>query len=469
MKTKIIILVIATFFVFIGYGYSQYLWSPNALGSNTTNTDVLVTATNSFVTPTALFNVYDIKNATYSSTAAPTISLRLDNINNAQSNGQYATLGFTVLSQNSGNTAAGYISLVQPSYGGKNGNFAFTLRNSSGYFNELMRIQSDGHVGIGTTAPSNFLHIWNGSTRGGITLETDVSSAANYIRFIKYNKDAVIGNYYTNEDPLGNSYTPSPISPTPGLMIRDYNNPILIESPGGIGFASNEDLYGYFNYSGDALYLWGSGNATAWYTHSDKRFKENIITIDGAKDKILALNGRNYNFKTTEFKGYNFPEDKQYGFIAQEIQEVIPEAVKEDENGYLSVNYTAVIPVLVEAFKDQNKEIDKLKEEIKLLKSQINKSDSLIDNDLNSAILEQNSPNPFKDNTTINYVIPESASNAKVIIYDLQGKQIIKYDITSKGKGSVTVQSRELIAGMYMYTLIIDGKEISSKKMILTD
>lgn len=89
---------------------------------------------------------------------------------------------------------------------------------------------------------------------------------------------------------------------------------------------------------------------------SDKRLKENIEPIPFALDKVKDLRGVNYNL--TGNSGL------EAGFIAQEVQEVIPEVVSEDKNGYLGINYSGVIPYLVEAVKE-------LKEEIKDLKSKL--------------------------------------------------------------------------------------------------
>ena len=87
--------------------------------------------------------------------------------------------------------------------------------------------------------------------------------------------------------------------------------------------------------------------------YSDIRVKENIKTIDNALDKIKALRGVEYN-------KIDNPE-KSIGVIAQEIEEVIPEVVKEDEQGMKSVAYGNITAVLIEAIKEQQKQIDELK------------------------------------------------------------------------------------------------------------
>ena len=97
--------------------------------------------------------------------------------------------------------------------------------------------------------------------------------------------------------------------------------------------------------------------APSFNSSSDVRFKKDIETLNGALDKILKLRGTSYNWRVGEIEGRNFTDDAQIGFIAQELREVYPEMVHEDEDGYLSVNYMQVVPVLVEAIKEQQAKI----------------------------------------------------------------------------------------------------------------
>ena len=87
---------------------------------------------------------------------------------------------------------------------------------------------------------------------------------------------------------------------------------------------------------------------------SDRRLKNNISKFDEALDTVMKFEGVNFTWK----KDKN--NKKQYGFIAQQIQEIIPELVNTDENNGLSVNYIGVIPILVEAIKEQQKLINKI-------------------------------------------------------------------------------------------------------------
>lgn len=86
---------------------------------------------------------------------------------------------------------------------------------------------------------------------------------------------------------------------------------------------------------------------------SDRRLKENITPIPFALDKVENIQGVNYNLIGQE--------KTQAGFVAQDIKNIIPEVVSKDNNGYLGVNYSGVIPYLVESIKELKAEIDELK------------------------------------------------------------------------------------------------------------
>ena len=90
-------------------------------------------------------------------------------------------------------------------------------------------------------------------------------------------------------------------------------------------------------------------------------------------------------------------------------------------------------------------------------------------NDTEVLSLAQNRPNPFSERTTIEVTIPESTTNAALFIYDMNGKQVKQINITERGKTNVSITSEGLEPGMFLYSLIADGKIVSTKKMILTN
>ena len=81
------------------------------------------------------------------------------------------------------------------------------------------------------------------------------------------------------------------------------------------------------------------------------------------------------------------------------------------------------------------------------------------------AILYQNAPNPFNDGTTIKYFVPDNA-DAQIVFYDMFGNQLRIFKIVEKGMGQLNVSATNLAAGIYSYSLIINGKVIDTKKMV---
>ncbi len=114
--------------------------------------------------------------------------------------------------------------------------------------------------------------------------------------------------------------------------------------------------------SNELFRIKGSGNATLAGTLtqlSDERLKTNIHPLQSSLKGLLALSGYSYNWKDK-----NKDHDMQIGVLAQEVQKVFPELVKEDEKGELSVNYMGLVPVLIESIKEQQRQIDELKKQI---------------------------------------------------------------------------------------------------------
>lgn len=97
---------------------------------------------------------------------------------------------------------------------------------------------------------------------------------------------------------------------------------------------------------------------------SDERLKKNIQTIDNALEKLLSLNGVTYNWRTDEFPQFKLSEGTELGVIAQDIQKIFPEVVNTDDEGYLSVEYSHLVPVLIEAIKAQQLIIDDYKSKL---------------------------------------------------------------------------------------------------------
>ncbi|MDF1572626.1 MAG: tail fiber domain-containing protein [Bacteroidales bacterium] len=113
-------------------------------------------------------------------------------------------------------------------------------------------------------------------------------------------------------------------------------------------------------------------------TNSDARFKKNIESLQEALDVITSLEGVTYKWDRDRFPERNFDDQKHLGFIAQEVESVMPELVSTDSRGYKSVNYQKVSTLLVEAMKEQQQQISERDEKISEMDERIRKLEELL-------------------------------------------------------------------------------------------
>jgi hypothetical protein len=261
---------------------------------------------------------------------------------------------------------------------------------------------------------------------------------------------------------------------------------------GGTMGAGGNKWAGYFN---------GMVFSTGGYAPSDNKLKENIKSLNTKNSiKILSqIKPSSYNFKSDASKSINLPEGNQLGVLSEDVVKVLPELTREitlparkdnagnivaKEEKFMSVNYTGFIPLLISAVQSldstnqtllnliekQQKQIDALQNCCNFhstVSSETPKGNVIDLSDL-TIILDQNSPNPFAEQTTITYTIPESVKDAKIMFYTVNGVVLKTVQITDRNHGSLTVYGSNLSEGIYTYTLIADGKIIDSKKMICT-
>jgi hypothetical protein len=251
---------------------------------------------------------------------------------------------------------------------------------------------------------------------------------------------------------------------TPGLSVN------LPQYSGGVGI-KREPSY--------ALDVNGSIRANSTVYSSDERFKKDIKTLDGSIEKLKMLDCFSYIFTNTEdsVKNYQSNYNRSFGFIARDFQNVYPELTYSDNDGYLSIDYVSLIPVLVEAIKKQQDIIDDLVARIETMEENCCnnslKSASLntgTDTKLagNEAILYQNTPNPFREQTEIKCYLPEGVVSPTLYIFNMQGLQLEEHKINGTGGQLVRINGNRFKPGMYLYSLVVNGREIDTKRMILT-
>ena len=271
----------------------------------------------------------------------------------------------------------------------------------------------------------------------------------------------------------------------------------------GIYGTTNTSLYSlpntygrYAAYFDGNIYTTGSQSASSYLTSSDRNLKENIAALcseedrETALDKVMDMNVVKYNYKkreievdenalqtmseddkaALELERENAEKDAQklhFGLIAQELQTIYPNLVTEGQNGMLAINYVELVPVLIQSIKELKQEINEMKGEGQIAKAPTATAITSATAEGKTSALYQNTPNPFNGQTTIRFQIADGAHSAYICIFDMQGKQLQRHDI-STSDDSLTIDGTQLGAGIYLYSLIVDGKEIDTKRMILS-
>lgn len=139
------------------------------------------------------------------------------------------------------------------------------------------------------------------------------------------------------------------------VLAATVDNDKTLQCLGNITTAASLTVAGTAYVSGSVL---ANGDVTAYYT-SDKNLKTNVEKIPAGLSKVLMLDGVTFNWNDlAEGKDKN---QREAGVIAQQVAEVLPEAVTTRENGYMAVRYEKLVPLLIEAIKDLKAEIDSLK------------------------------------------------------------------------------------------------------------
>ena len=212
-----------------------------------------------------------------------------------------------------------------------------------------MVVLASGNVGIGpsTTSPSHKLEVRDGTISGeiakfsaiGATVVIESSTAGNAKLFLKPNTTG---------------------SKRAEFRVTDANDyGFLWTADTSANGTAYMELEASSTGGGD---LTVKGDVIAYGSPSDKKYKENIKPIESALDKAMKLQGVTFDWKDND-SILDIKED--IGFIAQDVQEVLPELVRENKKGNLSLRYQGITPILLEAIKELKAEIEELKKQIK--------------------------------------------------------------------------------------------------------
>jgi Chaperone of endosialidase len=225
---------------------------------------------------------------------------------------------------------------------------------------------------------------------------------------------------------------------------------------------------------------------------SDQQFKQNVLPLTDALAIINQLQPRTFTFDTMQYDFMNFSSKPRYGFVAQEVESILPNVVTEevepdirDTSGniihpsfpYKGLEEEELIPFLVSSVQELSAQVNSLQAQLDGccglgLRSSGSGNEGVSNQtaelkNSESPFLGQSVPNPHSTQATIPYFIPiSSLGDARIIFTDQLGREVNTIDIVGRGQGQLTVMTSQLEDGIYTYSLVVDGKVIDTKKMV---
>lgn len=251
----------------------------------------------------------------------------------------------------------------------------------------------------------------------------------------------------------------------------------------------------YLGKSTDLVYWVYTQNAYVYNTKtaSDRRIKENIKEITDARDVVMHLKPVTYDLRQEEgFVGDSALLKNKAGFIAQDVLDVLPGAVgyHADIDRY-SLDYNHFIPYLTKTIQEQEVQLQEQAEVIEQQESRLAELEIMVeqlmggqesrkapsmpksqkaDPAAGSALLYQNTPNPFSEDTEIGYVLPADIKSAEMVLHAASGRMVRSYNLPLQaGSRQLTIEAGVLTPGMYTYSLVVDNQVIDTKRMVVTE
>jgi hypothetical protein len=386
-------------------------------------------------------------------------------------------------------------------------------------------------IGIGTTSPAQALDV-NGNIK--------VSGALYFQDYLNHFYPAIYNSgtgFFI--DPPGDESLHIETPTETALVVSSGDNAIDASSSGGTIYSSSDNPFpflqsssavyatayagaGVAGFSDSSYGIYGSTSSpgsyagyfsggiysTGTFVASDETLKQNVHDFSSAISIISQLHPKTYQYRQNDnYKLMKLPQGEHYGLIAQDVEKVLPNLVKDTKFNvsdavaqkhpynskhanqdaatnkiirFKALNYTELIPVLIKGIQEQEQSIEELKKINQQQQEQINQLKNLVESKLgnaeasnaqtatlSSAFLLQNAPNPYKNSTIISYNLPAKISSAQIIITNSTGNVLKQINVSGAGKGSVNISASSLPAGSYNYSLWIDGRLIDSKQMIL--
>ena len=263
-----------------------------------------------------------------------------------------------------------------------------------------------------------------------------------------------------------------------GVFLGTYNWPDAVqiaESPRGVGI-NGKPYY--------SLDVFGKIRGYMYYL-SDSQLKTNILPLANSLNLLSQLNPVSYTYNIPSLPGQSTNElngSVHYGFIAQQLQNILPALVQVGGDGYSSIDYISLIALLVDGMTDQQQQINELESRVSMLESLTSSSmmspdpgtgdpetAGPVSSNIANAHLYHDIGGSGQGDIRIKCFVPEKTTNAEIHFFNMQGTRVKKVVVDKRGESIVTLNGKDFPAGMYLYGLVVDKKLVDSKKLVLVD
>ena len=378
--------------------------------------------------------------------------------------------------------------------------------------NAQLKVGSDGKVKIASSSNTSYSSLLVGNYPY-VNNMSNVGIAGTTIAMENKNNIGVLGSISTNSTISGDrnygvlgivdhmNYTHGRNYGLSGMIGQLGNH------YGGAGVYGTCFTYYYYNpaniqgayagYFDGNVKVSGSITSNNVFLPADSRLSENVVSLNergsetSTLDNLVGMNVIEYNMKsrisdeiakgaeddkTGEVReAYEYLKKdemkmcarRHFGIDAKELQKIYPDLVLEGQDGYLAVNYVELVPLLIRSIQELSTKVTELES------AGMNKTRAFDNPDEDIAapsptgnILYQNTPNPFTERTEIRFSLADDAREAYIYIFDMTGKMLRQIHVDNTMQ-SITINAYEFTAGIYLYSLVVGGQEVDTKRMIL--
>ncbi len=480
---------------------SNFYFKGNQSASLTQN-DVVIGNDCSY-TPAAKLDVLQNSGATPISQSSIGIYVENDDLANGNIVAGFPVIGIKSYVPDGSNHLHSVAGWFEAPPGGGVDNYAIIVPSAGGY------------VGFGTLAPAAQLDVWGESHNQGNTIIDDPNGGTTALT-----ANSITSTSGTNIGAQGVADNSTFLNiGVAGFATGLSGTGIFHEGIYGAAYDSPgtaNDCAGVF--VGNVFTTGGSSSAVGFISGSDSTIKRKVSSFSNAISIIKKLSPKTYYFDSNN--PYHYPLDtfQHYGFIAQQVQRVVPCIVRTivtppliDTGGHITaasstikgLDYNQFAAILTQGMQEQQQTIDSLHNTVDSLRNAfkniqscltqlcnnghgasrhngggsgntgdsnatiLNTQDVTLSGLANAPLLYQNIPNPFSTSTKINYYLPANTQGATIVFYDSYGNKLKDVQLSQTGNGTINLTPENLTSGIYSYSLVVNGNVVDTKRMIL--